>query len=107
MRHVKSLGKDYLPTLKSADVVIGNSSSGIIEAPSLGTPTINIGRRQEGRECAASVVSVAWDGMEPAVLFEVVRQMSYLEVAPPNPYYKDGKACASIHSILTEWLASR
>jgi len=53
-----SLGQQrYLSALKLADVVIGNSSSGIIEAPAAGTPTVNIGSRQEGRPLAPSIIS--------------------------------------------------
>lgn len=55
----ESLGHDrYLSLLHWCDCVIGNSSSGLIEAPLLGTPSINIGHRQEGRICAPSVVNV-------------------------------------------------
>lgn len=46
----------YLSTLKLADAVIGNSSSGIIEAPAARTPTVNIGDRQRGRLRAESVI---------------------------------------------------
>lgn len=54
---VSSLGVlRYLSAVKYAKLVIGNSSSGIVEAPSLGTPTINIGDRQKGRMMAESVV---------------------------------------------------
>lgn len=52
-----SLGqRRYLSLLREADVVIGNSSSGLLEAPSLSTPTVNVGPRQQGRVRAASVV---------------------------------------------------
>lgn len=47
----------YLSAMKVADVVIGNSSSGIIEAPSFNIPTINIGDRQKGRIQAKSVIN--------------------------------------------------
>lgn len=47
----------YLSLLRHADAVIGNSSSGLLEAPSLGTPTVDIGERQQGRLKAASVIS--------------------------------------------------
>lgn len=54
---VPSLGVlRYLSAIKYARLVIGNSSSGIIEAPSMGTPTINIGDRQKGRMMANSVI---------------------------------------------------
>lgn len=46
---------DYLAVLKSCDFIIGNSSSGIIEAPSLSVPTVNIGLRQDGRLRARSI----------------------------------------------------
>ncbi len=46
----------YLSSLQFCDMVIGNSSSGLIEAPSFRIPTINIGDRQRGRVCAESVV---------------------------------------------------
>ena len=47
---------NYLSVLKYVDCVLGNSSSGILEAPSLRIPTINIGDRQEGRLKANSVI---------------------------------------------------
>ena len=54
---VQSLGAlRYLSAVKHARLVIGNSSSGIYEAPALGTPTINIGDRQKGRMMAESVL---------------------------------------------------
>jgi UDP-hydrolysing UDP-N-acetyl-D-glucosamine 2-epimerase len=54
---VTSLGqRRYLSLLKIADVVVGNSSSGLIEAPALGIPTVNIGSRQDGRLKARSVI---------------------------------------------------
>ena len=53
-----SLGQlRYLSALKHVDLVIGNSSSGLIEAPSFKIPTINIGDRQKGRIKAASVIN--------------------------------------------------
>ncbi len=52
-----SLGQlKYLSLISSVDVVVGNSSSGIIEAPSLGVPTVNIGERQKGRLASKSVI---------------------------------------------------
>jgi GDP/UDP-N,N'-diacetylbacillosamine 2-epimerase (hydrolysing) len=55
---LKSLGKElYFSTLKYINGVIGNSSSGLLEAPSLKIPTINIGDRQKGRLQASSVIN--------------------------------------------------
>jgi len=54
----KSLGQlRYLSCLKYCDVVIGNSSSGLLEAPSFKIPTVNIGDRQKGRIVAKSVIN--------------------------------------------------
>jgi GDP/UDP-N,N'-diacetylbacillosamine 2-epimerase (hydrolysing) len=56
---VHSLGqKRYLGALSCIGAMVGNSSSGLVEAPSFGLPTINIGRRQEGRIRAATVIDV-------------------------------------------------
>lgn len=53
----KNLGHlNYLSVMKYSNAVIGNSSSGIIEAPSLNVPSINIGDRQFGREKSLSVI---------------------------------------------------
>ncbi len=51
----------YLGLLNEASVMIGNSSSGIMETPSLTLPTVNIGIRQEGRERARNIIDVAPD----------------------------------------------
>jgi len=54
-----SLGQlRYLSVLKYAQVMVGNSSSGLIEAPSFKLPVVNIGRRQEGRVRAMNVIDV-------------------------------------------------
>ncbi len=59
-RFIKSLGRlNYLSMARLATCVIGNSSSGIAEVPALGTPVVNIGRRQHGRPHGSSVISVA------------------------------------------------
>ena len=57
MHVVKSLNRDdYLRLLMEADVLVGNSSSGLIEAPTTGTPSVNVGPRQRGREPGGSSV---------------------------------------------------
>lgn len=57
-----SLGRErYLSLLRRAAVVVGNSSSGLLEAPSFGVPTVNVGERQRGRLRAASVLDCAGD----------------------------------------------
>tara|TARA_Y100000741_G_scaffold346749_1_gene313405 strand:- start:1534 stop:2649 length:1116 start_codon:yes stop_codon:yes gene_type:complete len=57
-KFIKSFGSDdYLSILKHMDCVIGNSSSGIIEAPVIKLPTLNLGNRQNGREFCKSIIS--------------------------------------------------
>ncbi len=59
VRFVADLGTAaYWSLMAVADAVVGNSSSGIIEAPSFGTPVVNIGDRQDGRLRAANVIDV-------------------------------------------------
>jgi len=62
----------YLALLRDAAMLVGNSSSGIIEAASFGTPVIDIGPRQQGRERGANVKNVP---CEPAALTRILRQM--------------------------------
>jgi UDP-hydrolysing UDP-N-acetyl-D-glucosamine 2-epimerase len=55
-----SLGQlNYLSAMKHCVAVVGNSSSGIVEAPAMGIPTVNIGNRQRGRLKASSVIDCA------------------------------------------------
>lgn len=49
----------YLSAMQQVDAVVGNSSSGLLEAPALGTPTVDIGERQQGRLRAPSVIHCA------------------------------------------------
>jgi GDP/UDP-N,N'-diacetylbacillosamine 2-epimerase (hydrolysing) len=50
--------EEYLSILKSVDLMIGNSSSGIIEAPSFKIPVLNIGNRQQGRQRSANILDI-------------------------------------------------
>jgi GDP/UDP-N,N'-diacetylbacillosamine 2-epimerase (hydrolysing) len=59
---VASLGlRRYLSAMKICDAVIGNSSSGILEAPAFGVPTVNIGDRQKGRLRTSSIIDCELD----------------------------------------------
>jgi UDP-hydrolysing UDP-N-acetyl-D-glucosamine 2-epimerase len=71
-RYATSLGSRlYLSAVKHSAAVVGNSSSGIIEAPALGIPTVNVGPRQDGRLRAASVIDC---GESAAAIEAAVRQ---------------------------------
>ena len=57
-----SLGmRRYLSAVKYSEYVIGNSSSGIVEAPILGVPTVNIGNRQRGRIMTETIINAPFD----------------------------------------------
>ena len=84
--------KLYLSVMRYASLVLGNSSSGIIEAPSFGVPTVDVGERQLGRDRAASVINCPADSDEIAeainrTLSPNFRQNMAMVV---NPYDKPG-----------------
>ena len=72
----------YLSVLATVDVVLGNSSSGIIEAPSFGIATVNVGDRQTGRLRAASVIDCP--GERAAIEAALTRAL--------DPAFRDGLA---------------
>lgn len=58
--------RNYLAVLRASSAVVGNSSSGVVEAASFGVPTVNIGNRQRGRLAADSVLHVSYEANEIA-----------------------------------------
>lgn len=80
---------DYLAAIRCADLLVGNSSSGIIESASLGTPCLNIGARQTGRERNANTVDCASTGA--AELSEAIAQALSADIGAAN-IYGDGTA---------------
>lgn len=94
-----SLGmKRYLSAVKYSMFVIGNSSSGIIEVPSFHIPTIDIGIRQKGRMCAASVLHCNETKAEIIETIKKARQPQFLTLCKQteNPY---GKGDTSTHIV--------
>lgn len=84
-----SLGmRRYLSSLKYAEFVIGNSSSGLIEAPSFKIPTINIGERQKGRIQGETVLNCVPESYEIEHAIEVVMAPEFQEKVKyaVNPY---------------------
>lgn len=103
---VASLGmRRYLSALKYALCVLGNSSSGLVEAPSFGIPTINIGNRQRGRIQAESVLNCRPEKADILHALERACSPEFREVAAKavNPYgdgNTSGKICEIIKSTL-------
>ena len=91
----------YLSTMKHADAVIGNSSSGIIEAPSLKTPTINIGNRQKGRIKAESIIDCKPEYKDIKKALEIIKSKKFKEkIKKIKSPFGDGKAAEKILKVL-------
>lgn len=98
---VASLGAlKYLSAVKYSEFVLGNSSSGIIEAPALGVPTVNIGARQKGRLMADTVISCRTQGQEIAAAMEAAGKIGY----KVSDIYGDGKTSDKIVKVLRSFL---
>ena len=103
VRLVPSLGMlRYLSMLKIAAVVIGNSSSGIVEVPSAGIPTVDIGIRQRGRTAASSVIHC---GNNSSDIVSAIRQALSPEFRAMasqglNPYFKPDTPALMTEAIL-------
>ena len=103
IRAVPSLPRrEYLGLLRVASVLVGNSSSGIIDAPSFGLPAVNIGTRQEGRERGNNIIGVGHDRKEiVAGIRKALTDRKFRAAAKKcvNPY-GDGKAGLRIAEVL-------
>ena len=87
-----SLGsKRYLSAVAYSSFVIGNSSSGISEAPSLGVPTVNIGDRQKGRMKSPSVIDCLPEKQDIVAAITKAMSSEYINMAEQknNPYFKE------------------
>lgn len=93
----------YLSLLRHASVLVGNSSSGIIEAPSFHVPVVNIGVRQAGRERSTNVIDVGHDRMEiqQAIRHALTDHDFRAQVRSCVNPYGDGKASQRIVKLLT------
>lgn len=97
-----SLGQTrYLSLMRFMDGVVGNSSSGIIEASSLHVGTVNIGNRQSGRVRAESVIDCEGDVESIRAAFETLYSPEFRKKLPHcrNPY-GDGRAVDRIVRII-------
>lgn len=96
--------QDFLGLMNISGAMVGNSSSGIIEAPSFGLPVVNVGDRQDGRQRAGNVIDVAHteaeitEALKSALFDEAVRERAEEN---ENPYFLGGSA-ERIHSELRD-----
>lgn len=93
-----ALGPAYLPLMARCRAVVGNSSSGLTETPSLCIPTVNVGVRQQGRLAGETVFHCA--GEVEAIRDALARAMAADLAGAINPY-GDGKTVPRILSVLT------
>lgn len=103
-----SLGvKRYLSTLKYASMVIGNSSSGLSEAPSFHIPTVNIGDRQRGRLKSSSVIDCMPNSSDISKAIIMAKSNSFKEIcnSTVNPY-GDGNTSSKIVDIINDFANS-
>ena len=93
---------NYLSLLKHASAIVGNSSSGILEAPTFGTPTVNIGRRQADRVQGKNVINAHNDikSIEAAIQMAVDPVFRESIKNTENPY-GDGRSSNRILDILS------
>lgn len=103
-----SLGaRRWVAAMRRVGAIVGNSSSGLLEAPSFGLPAVNIGHRQEGRLRAANVIDA--DGSASTILAALTRALepSFRDALQglENPY-GDGKSGVRIAIHLADFLGS-
>ncbi|WP_283787460.1 UDP-N-acetylglucosamine 2-epimerase [Bermanella sp. WJH001] len=106
---IESLGHRYYHSVvKLSELVIGNSSSGIIEVPALGVPTINIGTRQQGRLRAKSVIDTPLDSVsiKQAIDLGLSAEFRQDKSRYNNPY-GDGHASEKIIKIIRKMNPSK
>jgi UDP-hydrolysing UDP-N-acetyl-D-glucosamine 2-epimerase len=89
---------DYIRLMAKTACIVGNSSSAIREGSFIGTPAVNIGTRQEGRERGSNIVDVEHDGRRIA---EAIRTQVEHGPYEPEPIYGDGHAGERIADILS------
>ena len=105
---VSSLGVErYISAMKYAVMIIGNSSSGIVEAPAMKKPTINIGNRQKGRMMAESIISCApvAEEITKAINKAMSSEFKAITASVQNPF-GDGNTSEKIMRKIKEFLSS-
>ncbi len=92
----------YWSLLRQADLFLGNSSSGIMETPSLALPVVNIGLRQQGRERAKNIVDAAPQAADILAAVDIARSEAFRAslTGMTNPY-GEGRAAEKIVEVLT------
>lgn len=94
---------EYLAVLKESKALIGNSSSGIIEAASFRKPVINIGNRQSGREQSSNVINIIEDKHQIKEAITLLSEESFKgNLREVKNIYGDGKSVERIKKVLLD-----
>lgn len=96
----------YFGLLRLCDAMLGNSSSGIIEAPVLRLPVVNLGDRQKGRLRGGNVLDVTADAAAIASALERAIAPEFRATLPEHGPFGDGHSASRIADILTGWKPS-
>ena len=93
--------EDYAGLMKYAKCIVGNSSSGLLEAPTFELPAVNIGRRQEGRYQGENVINCDHDldEIKSSIEYALSEEFRKKIRGMKNPY-GDGKSSERIVNIL-------
>lgn len=93
--------RDYLGLLRTTRCIVGNSSSGVLEAPTFGVPAVNVGRRQADRVQGANVLNADFDSASIKAAIEAALAPAFRRsiATEPNPY-GDGKSAGRILDVL-------
>lgn len=102
----------YLSAMAGAAVVLGNSSSGVVETPSFGVPTVNIGRRQQGRPICGNVICcpARQDAILTALQTALTPDFRAKAAAAVSPYHgadTSGEICRILVRQLQDGLLRR
>lgn len=106
VRLVPHLGQQtYLSVMRAAHLMIGNSSSGLWEAPSFNLPVVNVGNRQEGRLRAPNIIDV--EGSVPSILAGIRRGLQYNRSRPCRNPYGDGRSSPRIQHFIEKVFSTK
>jgi GDP/UDP-N,N'-diacetylbacillosamine 2-epimerase (hydrolysing) len=93
----------YLSCVREVDGVVGNSSSALIEVPSLGKGSVNIGDRQRGRLKAESVIDCPPDRVSITAALKQLYSPAFQAKLPAANPYGEGDASARILPVLKDY----
>lgn len=109
VRAIPSLGmRRYLSALRCVKAVVGNSSSGLVEVPSMGIPTVNVGMRQQGRLAPSSVIQAGDTAVEIEAAVARALSADGQEQARRcvNPYYQPDTLDKMVNAIVNTPLST-